>query len=98
MADRQIGKNSHRMWCRLSDAGLFQLYSQSIGNAVDIGVVGADLDDMQDIDVGESRLAQRIAVVARHGGWCLGEFDDEFQHRIATLAQARLAPVILYLN
>ena len=61
--------------------------AETVGDAVDIGVVADDLGDMQDVDVGMSGGSQRRYVLRDHLPRSPGQLQRIAQHREASIIQ-----------
>ncbi len=68
----------------------FEARAQTEGHAVDVGEVGGDLGDVQDLVIGEAGGAERIHVITGHGHRFAGEFGGVVDDSLFARSQARL--------
>lgn len=67
--------------------------SESIGNAVDVGVVADHLADIEDVPIRESRGFESGDVVLGHRRWFDGELLGEPEHRSSLLVETGGTPI-----
>jgi hypothetical protein len=82
-------------WRRGSVVGILQLNPQTVGDAVDVGVVGSHLDDVQYIDVAEAGGEQALHICSLHCGRRTRQLDRVAQHGEPPIVEAGALEVVL---
>ena len=84
-----------KVWTSSVGDPVFGLEAEAVGDAVGIGVVADDLDDVEDVAVAETGFAQGLDVGSAGRGGGFGEFHGETQHGGALGGERGGGPVVL---